>query len=109
MNEQLPIAENDAAALDQIERAFKATFEPDFGGFDWRDDAAIQRFARTVGMVLHRRTRQAPAAPIRLGSCCVNVGTDACVCENPTNWGSPLPPAVPTRPTDGDEAREVGG
>lgn len=23
---------------------------------------------------------------LRLGSCCVNVGTDACTCEHPTNW-----------------------
>lgn len=28
-------------------------------------------------------------SPIRLGSCCISVGTDACKCERPTNWGLP--------------------
>lgn len=28
---------------------------------------------------------------IRLGSCCVNVGTDDCTCERPTNWGTEAP------------------
>ena len=36
-------------------------------------------------------TRVLPSAAIRLGSCCANVGTDACTCENPTNWGSVVP------------------
>lgn len=28
-----------------------------------------------------------PPGAIRLGSCCINVGTDECACENPTNYG----------------------
>ena len=41
------------------------------------------------------QTRVTPPAALRLGSCCINVGTDECVCENPTNYGldtTVLPP-----------------
>lgn len=37
-----------------VKAAFEATFQPDFGGVDWRDDAAIQSFANIFGRIVYR-------------------------------------------------------
>lgn len=38
-----------------LQDAFEAAFQPDFGGVDWRDDAAIQQFARAATATLYTR------------------------------------------------------
>lgn len=41
--------------LSFLQDAFEAAFQPDFGGVDWRDDAAIQQFARAATATLYTR------------------------------------------------------
>ena len=36
----------------KVRREFKACFVPDFGGYDWRDDATIQQLARTLAALV---------------------------------------------------------
>lgn len=38
--------------LDQVRVAFRACFAPDFGGWDWRDDDAVQTLARSLSRAL---------------------------------------------------------
>lgn len=62
-----PAGQDEGAAaercIESIDQAFRATFIPDFAGFDWTGDKAIQDFAREVGNLLHRHlvSRPAPA------------------------------------------------
>lgn len=46
-------AEKAEATLAAVVEQFAATFEPDFGGVDWKDDAAIQRFATNCIRIIH--------------------------------------------------------
>lgn len=39
--------------MDAIRTAFEECFQPDFMGVDWRDDGAIQTFARKVVPILY--------------------------------------------------------
>lgn len=57
-------------------------------GADWiRDEAGGVVFLTSV----------TTPARIRLGSCCINVGTDACECDEPTNWGLDTTVTPPAR------------
>lgn len=38
-----------------LQEAFEAAFQPDFGGYDWRSDEAIQAFARAASGTLYTR------------------------------------------------------
>lgn len=44
-----------ASRLNEAERLFSSYFMPDFGGYDWRGDEAVQEFARRLGRVLSER------------------------------------------------------
>jgi hypothetical protein len=48
--------------------------------------AEIKLRAARLALAACAEVREAKSAS-RLGSCCFNVGTEECVCENPTNWG----------------------
>lgn len=48
-----------ADLLDEIERLFSSYFIPDFGGYDWRGDAAVQEFALRLGGILAKRRTEA--------------------------------------------------
>lgn len=43
------------AKLSVLQEAFEAAFQPDFGGYDWRNDEAVQRFALAASAVLYAR------------------------------------------------------
>lgn len=53
-------------ALNTLREAFRRCFQPDFNGFDWRDDDAVQRFAQTASRVLFPRPDERPTGGPKL-------------------------------------------